>query len=163
MPSKASLNTVILYALFVIPLIIAVLYTLFYIPAFYSSTLSSIPELHSNLLVWAIPNLLTACNTELQHCTTSLTSQQLIAQLLKLVNAPEKQVGIQFTIPGADCQHSPFSCQYNSDQIKNPSCTTIRKGGWCAYQQLTGNSVSKQIRYFTPERLLITANIRTQN
>jgi len=153
----------IMYALFVIPLIIAILYTLFYIPALYSTTLSTIPELHANLLAWAIPNLITTCNTELQHCTTSITSQQLTSKLQQLISSPEKQIGIQFSVQGiSDCQRTPLSCQYNSDQTKNPSCATTRKGGWCAYQQLADSSVKKKIQYFTSEHVFITAEIRTQ-
>ncbi|GEM_PF-4224887 len=163
MQSKASFNTTILYALFVMPLIIAILYTLFYIPALYSTTLSTIPELHANLLVWAIPHLLNTCNTELQHCNSSMTSQQFTAQLPHLIGSPEKQIGIQFSVQGMPtCQNTPLSCQYNSDQTKNPSCATARKGGWCSYQQLTTNSVNKKIQYLTPENVLITADIRTQ-
>ena len=163
MQSKASLNTMIMYALFVIPLIILILYTLFYIPVLYSTTLSTIPELHSNLLVWAIPNLFTACNTELQYCVSGITPQQFTSQLSHLISSPEKQIGIQFTMTGIDCKRIPLTCQYNSDQLKNPSCSTTRKGGWCAYQQLIGNSVSKQIQYLTPEKVLVTADIKTKS
>ncbi len=160
MQHKAELSTVLMYALFVIPFIIAALYALTYIPIQYETAFNTIPALHASILAWSLPHQINTCSTTLQKCTQETTPEKIIQQLPQLLSSPEKLIGIHYELPNHACPNN-IACEYNSDQQQNPRCATQYKGGWCAYEQLAGSKVQKQLSLLTQEHKLIHITIRT--